>query len=149
MDGCWSDDDPRLHANPDGLKGEDGRRVAVRMECRGLVLGASGEVLVRPLHKSFGVGQMRRLGLERGMEGGKVEEVLEKLEGHLVVGVVGRAGIELWSRKGRTAVGWSATVFAEGRKGYTDLILEMEACGCTVCFEYVGRQSKVKVGYQD
>ena len=41
------------------------RRVAVRMECRGLVMDQSGRVIVRPVHKSFGVGQMRRLGLGR------------------------------------------------------------------------------------
>ncbi len=40
-------------------------------------------------------------------------------------------------------------MFAEGQGGYVHLISEMELRGCTVCFEYVGRQSKVKVGYQD
>ena len=126
----------------------DGEVGRMRLECRGLVLGSDGCVRVRPVHKAFDERQMEGMWLWEGLHGRAVVEVMEKLDGQLIVGVVNDKGeVEMWSRKGRTEVGKGASVFAQEHGGYESLVREVEARGATVCFEMVGKQSKVKVRY--
>jgi hypothetical protein len=128
---------------------EEVREAELRRECRGLVLdGRSGEVLVRPLGKAFMPGQVADMKWE-ALSQVPVLEVTEKLDGQMVVGVVRDGRVELWSRSGRTPVAESAEACAERSTGsYTGLIGEVESMGCTASFEYVGRQSRIKVRHE-
>ena len=130
------------------VSGEDVRRAQLRRECRGLVMSSGGVVLVRPVPKTFMRGQVLDMRHEQ-LKGQRVQEVTEKLDGQLVVGVVnGNDEVEMWSRSGRTEVGRSAMMCAMRSDGqYVDMIRKVEARGSTACFEYVGRQSRVKVKY--
>ena len=102
--------------------------------------------MVRPVPKTFMRGQVLDMRHEQ-LKGQRVQEVTEKLDGQLVVGVVnGNDEVEMWSRSGRTEVGRSAMMCALRSDGqYVDVIRKVEARGSAACFEYVGRQSRVKV----
>ena len=129
--------------------GEGRRRAQLRRECRGLVVGEGGKVLVRPVSKCFMLEQVHDIS-RGGFRGQEVVDVTEKLDGQLMVGVVSSGGeVEMWSRGGRTQLGSSAMMCARRSEGrYEELIMEAEVLGCTVCFEYIGRQSRIKVRYE-
>ena len=118
----------------------------LRKECRGLVLGPLG-VVARPMHKFFEEGQAKDT-----KDGQVSDEVVidarKKLDGTMVFGVVHptEGWIELWTRAGPEGPGKWATRFAEG--GTAGDILGMvgglDRQGYTACFEWVGRQARVK-----
>ena len=66
----------------------------------------------------------------------------------MVFGVVhpGEQWVELWTRAGPTDPGRWATEFAESRAAgdVLGLVVAMDECGYTACFEFVGRQCRIK-----
>jgi hypothetical protein len=73
--------------------------------------------------------------------------VTEKLDGQMVCGVVIGDAVELWSRAGRTEVGKAATRVARERDGMLELINEVWTQGGSPTFEFIGKQSLVKIRY--
>jgi len=75
-----------------------------------------------------------------------ISEVLVKLDGQMIVGVVVGTEVQMWSRKGLTAVGVTAfRVASSGECGdCIGLVRDVVAMGCTPSFELVGAQSKVR-----
>jgi hypothetical protein len=128
-------------------------KAAIRLECRGLVLDRNGAVAARVLHKVFNVKWNEECGVENSMEHlrqQQVVEVLEKLDGQMVFGVLIGGIVQLWTRRGHGAVAISAErlVMDRGTREM-DLVSELAAWTCddrraTVTFEYVGAQSRIK-----
>ena len=122
-------------------------RAWLRREMRGLVVRETGEVVVRGLHKFFNVGQLDevKIGQLRRLQ---VREVLGKLDGQMIVGVVVGDAVLYWSRKGHTAVGVTAGRIAkEARTGggrHDELVKQVCGEGATPVFELVGQQSRIK-----
>ena len=119
---------------------------ALRKECRGLVLGPQG-VVARPMHKFFEEGQAR--DTKHGQVAGEVvRDARKKMDGTMVFGVVHpmEGWTELWTRAGYEGPGKWATRFAEeGSAGnILGLVGELDGLGYTACFEWVGKQAKVK-----
>jgi hypothetical protein len=125
----------------------DSRLVELRRESRGLVVDEAGEVQVRPVQKFYSVCQLR--GAERESLGkAEVMVVTEKIDGEMMCGVVREGQVELWSRGGWTEQARSATRWAhDNRMGILALVAAVWQLGGTATFEYVGRQSRVKVRY--
>lgn len=120
----------------------------MRRECRGLILGAAG-VVARPLQRFFSAGQLTE-GQRSQIESMIVAEVTEKLDGTMVFGVVTAGGTELWTKAGFTEPARAATRFAaEGCDDYLGLLAAVEAQNCTATFEWIGKQSLVKVPVQE
>ena len=67
----------------------------------------SGEVIAMGLHKFFNLGQLKENKLKEMAKVG-VLEVLEKLNGQMIMGVVVGDFVEYWSRKGKTPVAVTA-----------------------------------------
>ena len=119
---------------------------ALRKECRGLVLGPQG-VVARPMHKFFEEGQAR--DTKHGQVAGEVvRDARKKMDGTMVFGVVHptEGWTELWTRAGYDGPGKWATRFAEGGSAgnILGLVGELDGLGFTACFEWVGKQAKVK-----
>ena len=124
------------------------RRAYLRRELRGLVLRDTGEVVARGLHKFFNVGQIRGTSV-RDLRGKVIGEVLEKLDGQMVMGVVVGGQVQWWSRRGFTEVGvsaWRVAREVEDIKGgdCAGLVRQVVESECTAVFELVGPQSRVK-----
>jgi hypothetical protein len=118
----------------------------LRRECRGLVVGPAG-VVARPMQRFFSFGQLTD-GQRSQLDGMTVAEVTEKLDGTMVFGIVAAGGTELWTKAGFTEQGRAATRFAQEGAGGTDylgLLAAVEAQGCTASFEWLGKQSLVRV----
>ena len=120
------------------------RRAWLRRELRGLVLRDTGEVVARGLHKFFNVGQMDEVQVQR-LHGKQIDEVTDKLDGQMVMGVVVGEEVRMWSRKGAirdTAVGKAAGRVAGA--GHKAMVRHVVETGCTPVFEMVGALSRIK-----
>ena len=125
------------------------RQAWLRREMRGLVMRSTGEVVVRGLHKFFNVGQLSE-NKTRAVERKQVVEVLEKLDGQMVMGVVIGGEVQLWTRKGATVVAKAAMRVMGGLVGdIAGLIRDIVGQGYTPIFEYIGRQSRIKADEGD
>lgn len=128
---------------------ESAAKARLRRECRGLVTDQDGTVVARPLHKFFSVGQVRDAAMPvLGRQ--QVVEATQKLDGIMAFGVVLQSGrVELWTKGGFTQEAQRITRWAYEvgvlLANYTGLIQQAEEMGCTVVFEWVGRQAKIKV----
>jgi hypothetical protein len=121
------------------------RRAWLRREMRGVVLRRTGEVVVRGLHKFFNLGQLNEAS-QKTLQKRRIQEVLTKLDGQMIVGAEVGDQVQFWSRKGHTAVGVAASRVAQTSIGdYEGLVREATASGCTAVFELVGALSKIKV----
>ena len=125
----------------------DSKLVQLRRESRGLVLDAAGAVQVRPVQKFYKWWQLK--GIEKtALMTVAVTEVTEKMDGEMMCGVVRQGQVELWSRSGWTEQARSATRWASTRRvGVLGLVAEVWSKGGTATFEYIGRQSRVRVRY--
>mgnify|MGYP006421502489 CR=1 FL=1 len=120
------------------------RRAWLRREMRGLVVRRTGEVVMRGLHKFFNIHQLQETNV-RALSKTQIHEVLEKLDGQMVAGIVVGEDVQLWSRKGNTAVSTAALRVAREIKGeYEGLVKDLAGTGHTAIFEFVGEQSKIK-----
>ena len=122
---------------------EEGMRLMTLLgECRGLVLRGE-EVVSRPVQRFFRVKELQHWG--RLVTPCKV--VTEKLDGEMLCGVVLDGRVELWSRAGWTELGKAATRVASQQEGLVELVGEVWRQGASATFEYIGKQSWIKVRY--
>lgn len=137
--------DPRVGNFVAGRGDRDAwKRAWMRREMRGLVVRNTGEVIVRGLHKFFNLGQLKETKV-RALKDFDIEEVTEKLDGQMVVGVVVDDEVVYWSRKGLTPVGVTASRVANEDNGDLEsLVRAVHSRGATATFEFVGYQSRIK-----
>lgn len=130
-------------------KNTDRRAIELRRECRGMVVSGDGVVKIRPVQKFYRMWQLS--GVEKAaLDCVKVQTVTEKLDGEMMCGVVMEGQVELWSRGGWTPQARSATRWASSKGvGVLTMVAEVWERGGTATFEYLGRQSRVKVRYAE
>jgi len=147
-----------VHKARGGTKEGDAgwRRAFLRRELRGLVVRDTGAVVVRGLNKFFNIGQLAEVQ-SAALVRHRVVEVLVKLDGQMVNGVVVGGTVQYWTRKAAiwnaqdtkwkpTAVGVAASrVAAMANGNYDALVRDVTQMGCTAVFEFVGKQSCIKV----
>lgn len=120
------------------------RRAWLRREMRGLVIRRTGEIVMRGLHKFFNIGQLQEIN-ETALSKKIVHEVLEKLDGQMITGIMIGESAQFWSRGGNTMVGTAAERVARESKGdYEALVRDLANTGHTAVFELVGEQSRIK-----
>ena len=78
------------------------------------------------------------------LEQQRIDEVLRKVDGQMVAGVVIGEEVQCWSRKGLTGVGVAATRLMRNTNCCAALIKDMDVAGCTSLFEMIGEQSRIK-----
>ena len=148
-DGVYRFDYKDAHADNFTVMGrtldeQEWKRAWLRREMRGLVMRNTGEVVVRGLHKFFNIGQLKETKLHT-LSKLQVVEVLEKLDGQMIVGVAVGDRVQYWSQKGNTAVGVTARRLAQQEVGdYDGLVMAVCNVGATAVFEMVGCQSRIK-----
>jgi hypothetical protein len=127
----------------------DGRLVQLRRESRGLVVDGAGAVQVRPVQKFYSMSHLTSEE-EDSLGAAAMVAVTEKMDGEMICGAVRDGQVELWSRGGWTDQARSATRWAfENKRGVLTLVTAVWERGGTATFEYVGRQSRVKVRYAE
>ena len=122
--------------------------LSLRKDCRGVVVAEDGQVVARPVQRFFKVTDLWEIE-DNGEGWQKVVAVTEKLDGEMLVGVLVGEAVELWSRGGWTEQAVSATRHANSVVGLCGLVSEVYERGGSPTFEYIGKQSLVKVRYKE
>jgi len=110
-------------------------------ECRGLVL-QEGQVVSRPVQRFHRVSEIGGWAATV-----TAEVVTEKLDGQMMCGVVQGNEVQLWTRGGWTGAARAATKVARESTGVLQLVNTVWEQGGSPTFEFIGRQSRVKVRY--
>jgi RNA ligase len=123
----------------------------VRRECRGLVFDSvSGELLSRPYHKFFNVGERPEMQID-GVDMEAHHVILEKLDGSMIrpIPVPNSTSTEfrLGTKAGITDVAMNAEVWVAKHRNYIDFIRMALIHNMTPIFEWCSRKNRVVVDY--
>lgn len=125
----------------------------MRRECRGLIFdSASGELLSRPYHKFFNVGERAELAMDEvDMSANHI--ILEKLDGSMIrpVPVPGSDCYEfrLGTKAGITDVAMTAEVWMANHSNYVEFVKMCLEHGITPIFEWCSRKNRIVVDYPE
>lgn len=128
----------------------EGHAAAIRRECRGIIFDShSGEVISRPYHKFFNLGE--RDDLIPFWE--DRHAILEKLDGSMVRPLLLNGGIRWATKMGITEVSMQAEEFVAKRRrsigGYESLAHYCFTANLTPIFEWCSRQQRIVVDYPE
>jgi RNA ligase len=125
--------------------GED-EAAAIRRECRGLIFYPNGEVMSRPYHKFFNVGERDETSpSELDMNASHV--VLQKLDGSMIRPLFVN-GLVRWATKmGITDVANLAEQYVRNNPHYKELALHCQQRDLTPMFEYCSRDNRIVIDY--
>ena len=125
----------------------------MRRECRGLIFdSASGELLSRPYHKFFNVGERPELAMDEvDMSANHV--ILEKLDGSMIrpIAVPNSTSTEfrLGTKAGITDVAMNAEVWVAKNPSYVEFIRMALIHNLTPIFEWCSRKNRIVVDYPE
>lgn len=119
---------------------------AILRECRGLVFYPSGELMSRPYHKFFNVGEKIETASE-SINMNTAHMVLEKLDGSMIRPLYIEDKVRWATKMGTTDVAALAETFASTRPEYDRLALHCRESGLTPIFELCSRSNRIVVDY--
>ena len=121
----------------------------VRRECRGLIFNtATGELISRPYHKFFNVGE-RDETQYGNINWNMPHVILEKLDGSMIRPIPTLEGFRLGTKAGITDVAMNAEVFIGDKPQYGTFIRAMIEGGMTPILEWCSRKNRIVVDYPE
>jgi RNA ligase len=121
----------------------------IRRECRGMIFDtATGNLISRPYHKFFNVGEREETNLDK-INLTQPHVVLEKLDGSMIRPIPTPEGFRLGTKAGITDVAMNAEYFVADKPEYAKFIKSSFACGLTPIFEWCSRKNRIVVDYPD
>lgn len=121
----------------------------MRRECRGLIFNtATGELISRPYHKFFNVGERDETQLDK-IDLNQPHVVLEKLDGSMIRPIPTPEGFRLGTKAGITDVAMNAEVFIGDKPEYLNFIKSSIACSLIPIFEWCSRKNRIVVDYPE
>jgi RNA ligase len=121
----------------------------IRRECRGLIFDtATGNLISRPYHKFFNVGEREETNLDK-IDLTQPHVVLEKLDGSMIRPIPTPEGFRLGTKAGITDVAMNAEYFVADKPEYAKFIKSSFACGLTPIFEWCSRKNRIVVDYPE
>lgn len=118
----------------------------VRLECRGIKFAPNGDILARPLHKFFNIGE-RSDTQPHVLEFSSPHVIMEKMDGSMVHPAMVNGEIVFMTRMGRTDVARKAE-----RHLTDDVRIECSVLlenGVTPIFEFTAPDNRIVVRYQE
>lgn len=117
---------------------------AIRRECRGLIFDKSGNLISRPFHKFFNVGERIETQMSN-IDMSADHVVMEKMDGSMVRPLVFDGVVYLGTKMGLTDIGNDATeILIEEQKLW---LIDMFNSGKTPILEYVSPENKIVIQY--
>jgi RNA ligase len=142
-----SDVFPAIVAEGGRLTDRINLRAATRRECRGIVFDTkTGEIVSRPYHKFFNVGEREDMALEH-IDVSRPHVVLEKLDGSMIRPLPTAGGIRWGTKMGITDVAMLAEEFVADKPKYYDLVKTLD--WFTPLFEFGSRRSRIVVDFPE
>jgi len=121
----------------------------IRRECRGMIFDtATGNLISRPYHKFFNVGEREETNLDK-IDLTQPHVVLEKLDGSMIRPIPTPEGFRLGTKAGITDVAMNAEYFVADKPEYAKFIKSSFACGLTPIFEWCSRKNRIVVDYSE
>lgn len=128
---------------------EDSHASSIRRECRGLIFDtATGNLISRPYHKFFNVGEREETQLNK-INLYEPHVVLEKLDGSMIRPIPTPEGFRLATKAGITDVAMNAEVFIADKPHYRTFILNCFQRNVTPIFEWCSRENRIVVDYPE
>ena len=129
-------------ASPDDVTG------AIRRECRGIKFDTAGNIIARPFHKFFNIGEREET------QPGKLDftaphQVLTKLDGSMIHPILHEGQIRWCSKMGFTEVAEQINDFTKDNKNYLDFSEWCIKNGLTPIFEWTSRKQKIVIDYPE
>jgi RNA ligase len=116
-------------------------------ECRGITFDRNGNIVSRPLHKFFNIGECEETRLEN-LDWNKIVATLDKRDGSMVHPVLVDGNVCFKSKKSFTSdVALAANKFADVNKNYYQFSDSLLKAGLTPTFEYTAPNSRIVINY--
>lgn len=131
------------YAHPTLFDGPDGELLR---ECRGLIFSESGELLSRPYHKFFNVGEHPESKLDV-LPFQDRHFILEKMDGSMIRPLFLDKGLVFASKAGPTEVSAQVDDWTKSRDNYRVFSRHMLARGWTPIFEWCSRRMRIVIDY--
>jgi RNA ligase len=121
----------------------------VRRECRGLIFDKEGNLISRPYHKFFNIGEKHETHLNK-VNLDETHVILEKLDGSMIRPIpLPDGGFRLATKAGVTDVAMNAETFIADKPYYNTFINKCIQKGTTPIFEWVSRKNRIVVDYPE
>lgn len=121
----------------------------VRRECRGLIFDLQGNLISRPYHKFFNIGEKHETHLNK-VNLDEPHVILEKLDGSMIRPIpLPDGGFRLATKAGVTDVAMNAETFIADKPHYSAFIKEWTYRGTTPIFEWCSRINRIVVDYPE
>jgi RNA ligase len=127
----------------------DAQGSAIRRECRGLIFDLQGNLISRPYHKFFNIGEKHETHLNK-VNLDEPHVILEKLDGSMIRPIpLLDGGFRLATKAGVTDVAMNAETFIADKPHYSTFIKEWTYRGTTPIFEWCSRINRIVVDYPE
>lgn len=133
---------------------EDSFNCPIRRECRGIVFDPHGNIMSRPFHKFFNLGE-RNETHPANLDFGADPVIMDKLDGSMIRPIYYQNQIHLGTKMGITDVAKQAYAWMRQHdyrdtreSGYFALIRECYHRDLTPIFEWCSRQQRIVVDYE-
>ncbi len=121
----------------------------MRRECRGLIFDtATGELISRPYHKFFNVGERDETQFDK-INWNMPHVILEKLDGSMIRPIPTPEGFRLGTKAGITDVAMNAEYFIADKHNYAEFIHTMIYNMMTPMFEWCSRSNRIVIDYPE
>lgn len=121
----------------------------MRRECRGLIFDtATGDILSRPYHKFFNVGERDETQFDK-IDWNMPHVILEKLDGSMIRPIPTPEGFRLATKAGVTDVAMNAEYFIADKHNYAEFIHTMTYNVMTPIFEWCSRSNRIVIDYPE
>jgi RNA ligase len=121
----------------------------MRRECRGLIFDPAGNIMSRPFHKFFNIGE-REETLPKNIDLSKPHTVMEKMDGSMIRPLLLDGHLRLATKMGVTEVAMNAESWLAARgsnaAGWMRTYVEN---GATPLFEWTSRKNQIVLDYAE
>lgn len=118
---------------------------AMRRECRGLIFDKEGNLISRPFHKFFNVGEREECQMAN-LDMSADHVIMEKMDGSMVRPLIINGEVVLGTKMGVTEIALEAMkIIGDNAKGWLRSMVEM---GKTPLLEYIAPTNKIVIQYE-
>ncbi len=122
---------------------------AVVRECRGITFDDKGNIVCRPLHKFFNVGE-REDTFVQNIDWTQVNAVHNKLDGSMITPMlINNEIVSKTKLSFETEQATNATAFIKSKPGYTSFVRYCHTIGVTPIFEWTSPKNRIVLKYTD
>lgn len=138
---------PTTFPDTRGLVGEELRLAVLRRDCRGIKFDLNGNLIGRPLHKFFNVGERPETQINE-VDWTQPHIILEKLDGSFIHPIRLHTGeIEWCTKMGITDVALPVKEFVKKNPKYNDFAIYAIDRNLTLIFEWCSRKQRIVIDY--